>query len=94
MRLPLLGLETKKVVLLDEWSFTADHGVSLNTQLSWVEGKPAPIARPQHTSLYECHLMHRGTAQAFVARKEKEMNLILQAAEQAIRAGTPTDATM
>ena len=38
--------------------------------------------------------MHRGTAQVFVARKEKEMNLISQAAEQAIRAGMPTDAAM
>ena len=30
----------------------------------------------------------------FVTCKEKELNPILQAAEQAIRAGTPTDATM
>ena len=30
-RFPFLGLETKRIVLLDEWSFTGDHGVSLNT---------------------------------------------------------------
>ena len=66
----------------------------MNTQLVWMEGKPVAIARPQNNSMYEGHLMYRGTAPVFVTCKEKEMNPILQAAEQAIRAGTPTDATM
>ena len=93
-RFPLLGLESKKIVLLDEWSFMADHGLSLNTQLVWMEGKPVPIVRPQNSSLYQGHLMYKGTAPVLVTCKEKEMGPILEAAEQAIRAGTPTDATM
>ena len=93
-RFPLLGLETKQVVLLDEWSFIADHGVSLNTQLIWMEGKPVPIARPQNNSLYQGHLMYKGKAPVLVTCKEKEMGPVLEEAEQAIRAGTPTAATM
>ena len=93
-RFPLLGLETKHLVILDEWSFMADHGVSLNTQLVWMEGKPVPIVRPQNNSLYHGHLMYRGSAPVLVTCKEKEMGPILCAAEQAIRTGTPTDATM
>ena len=38
--------------------------------------------------------MYRGTAPVFVTCKEQEVKPISQAAEQAIRAGTPTDATM
>ena len=93
-RFPLLGLEAKQIVLLDEWSFMADHGVSLNTQLVWMEGKPVPITRPQNNASYVGHMMYKGTAPVLVTCKEKEMSPILQAAERAIRAGTPTDATM
>ena len=82
------------LVILDEWPFMADYGVSLNTQLVWMEGKLVPIVRPQSNSVYQGHLMHRGNAPALVTCKEKEMGPILRAAEQAIRTGTPTDATM
>ena len=81
-------------MFLDEWSFMSGHGISLNTQLLWMEGKPVPIARPQNNSLYQGHLMYKGSAPIFVTCKEQEMGPIIQAAEQAIRAGTPTDATM
>ena len=44
---PLLGLESKSVVLLDEWRFN-EKILSLATQLLWYEGKPLPVARPQN----------------------------------------------
>ena len=90
----MLGLDAKQLVLLDEWSFMADHGVPLNSQLVLMEGKPVPIARPQNNSPYQGHLMHRGTAPVLVTCKEKEMNPVLKAAEEAVRAGRPTDARM
>ena len=93
-RFPLLGLETKKVVLLDEWSFMADHGLSLNTQLLWMEGKPLPILRPQNSACYHGHLLYKGTAPVLITCKDQEMGPIVTAAELAVRSGTPTDATM
>ena len=63
---PLLGLEGKKAVVLDEWSFH-NAALPLSTQLLWFEGKPVPITRPQnhfiehfcirapHLSSSQCH---------------------------------------
>ena len=44
---PLLGLETKRIAILDEWEF--DNAViPFSTQLLWFEGKAFPITRPQN----------------------------------------------
>ena len=65
---PLLGLETKKVVLLDDWCFD-DTILPLPTQLLWYEGKPFPLPRPQNSSHYQGHLLYEGTAPIFVTVK-------------------------
>lgn len=89
---PLLGLETKKVVLLDEWRFDSSV-VPLSTQLLWLEGKPFPVTRPQNRD-YDGHLLYRGTAPIFVTCKERDLGPIMAAADRAVAAGKPSQETM
>ena len=42
----LLGVDGKKVTLLDEWTFL-DEDLPVPMQLLWLEGKPVPVQRPQ-----------------------------------------------
>lgn len=81
---PLLGLEKKRVVVLDEWGFGSSV-VPLSLQLLWFQGKTFPVTRPQNTD-YVGHLMYAGTAPVFVTSKEKDLMPIVQRAEAA-RAG-------
>ena len=69
-RFPLLGLETKKVVLLDEWHFDPDI-LPLPLQLLWLEGKPVPITLPQNTAGQSGHLMYYGDAPIFITAPEE-----------------------
>ena len=89
---PLLGLELKKAVLLDEWSFD-ERVLPLAIQLLWYEGKPLLINRPQNRD-YDGHLVYRGTAPIFVTCKEKELAPIEEQARIAMAAGSPSQHTM
>ena len=88
----LLGLERRKVVLLDEWTFDTSV-VPLATQLLWYEGKSFPITRPQNK---DCsgHLLCSGTAPIFATCKEKELAPIMQKAQEAMQLGQPSEWSM
>ncbi len=66
---PLMGIETKRVALLDEWRFV-DSSLPIPLQLLWLEGKPVPINRPQNQAGYSGHALYRGTAPVFIAAPE------------------------
>ena len=61
---PLMGLESSRVVLLDDWRFNEDL-VSYPLQLLWFEGKPIVIARPQNQ--FSGHLKYSGDAPVFIS---------------------------
>jgi hypothetical protein len=89
---PLLDLQKKKVVLLDEWVF-GSAVVPLATQLLWLEGKAFPITRPQNKE-YTGHLMYRGSAPIFVTCKAKDLGPILERAAYAMSCGQSSQDTM
>ena len=62
---PLLGIETKKVAVLDEWMFFGET-LPVSMQLLWFEGKPVPICRPQNVPGQSGHDLYKGTAPVFV----------------------------
>ena len=88
---PLLDLELKRLVLLDEWDF-ADHVVPLSTQLLWYEGKAFPIKRPQNNNIG--HLLYKGTAPIFITCKEKVLGPMIVWAQQAAARGEASHLTM
>ena len=90
---PLLGIEDKRIALLDDWRFN-DDVIAMSTQLLWFEGKPVPVARPQNQSSYVGHLLYRGSAPIFVTTKEADLRRIAAAAEAARMAGRPCEETM
>lgn len=90
---PLLGLESKKVVILDDWCFD-ERVIPLPTQLLWYEGKPFPLPRPQNNSQYNGHLLYEGTAPLFVTVKEKDFGPIIAQGEVARAQGMPSEYTM
>ena len=70
---PLLGIESKKIGLLEEWRFSPAI-LPLSVQLLWMEGKPVPVARPQGKDEYSGHLLYTGTAPLFVTTPLKRIN--------------------
>ena len=90
---PLLGLERKKVVLLDDWSFDAEV-LPLPTQLLWYEGKPFPLSRPQNSANYTGHILYQGSAPIFVTCKEKDLGPLQEKAHIAFLRGHPSEHTM
>ena len=90
---PLLGLEEKSVVLLDEWRFD-ESVLRLPTQLLWYEGKPFPISRPQNQSGTVGHMIYQGSAPIFVTTKAGDLLCIQDAADAARRQGLPSQHTM
>jgi len=87
----LLGLQGKKAVLLDEWSFEASS-VPLSIQLLWFEGKPVPITRPQND--FAGHALYKGTAPIFITTPLKRMEKFIIEAERARYWGESSVATM
>ena len=88
---PLLGLETKRVALLDEWDFSNDI-LPFSTQLLWYEGKAIPIKRPQNNHVG--HFLYKGSAPVFVTCKEMVLGPILSAARKANEQGLTSEVTM
>ena len=89
---PLLDLEKKRCVILDEWDFD-EHTIPLSTQLLWFEGKAFPIVRPQNKD-YSGHLLYKGSAPIFITAKEKQVALIVRVAQAAYNAGHPSQESM
>lgn len=78
---PLMGLQTKAVVLLDEWRFDSSV-LTVATQLLWLEGKPLLITQPQNDG--RCgHLVYKGTAPIFITTKEQQLDKLEREAEAA-----------
>ncbi|CAK9054506.1 SAM domain-containing protein (Fragment) [Durusdinium trenchii] len=90
---PLLGLESKKVALLDDWCFD-ESVIPLPTQLLWYEGKPFPLPRPQNSNQYSGHLLYEGSAPIFVTVKEKDLGPLQAQAQVAFTQGIPSEHTM
>ena len=67
---PLMGLESCRLALLDDWRFGEDI-LSYNVQLLWFEGKPVIIARPQN----QCsgHLRYKGDDPIFISTLETNL---------------------
>lgn len=89
---PLMGLETKRIVLLDDWDF-ASFVLPYSTQLLWYEGKAFPITRPQNKE-YSGHLLYKGSAPIFITCKEKALGPVIQQAERAHATGAISEETM
>ena len=90
---PLMGLEDKCVVFLDEWVFSEDV-LRLGTQLLWLEGKPFPVVQPQNQEGVVGHILYKGTAPIFITTKASDLLRIQTAAESARLQGQPSAHTM
>ncbi|CAE8608714.1 unnamed protein product [Polarella glacialis] len=80
---PLLNLETKKVVLMDEWAFD-----------SAVVPLPTQLLRYAQNKEYSGHLLYQGSAPIFVTCKEKDLGPLICKAEAAVRLGEASEHTM
>ena len=89
---PLLGLETKRLALLDEWEFS-EHVIPLSLQLLWFEGKAMPITRPQNKD-YTGHILYHGTAPVFITCKEVHVEPVTKRARAALADGRASEDTM
>ena len=89
---PLLGLETKKICLLDDWCFN-EKVLSLPTQLLWYEGKAFPLPQPQNSGTVG-HVLYQGKAPVFATGKEKDLGPVLQKAAADAQSGAPSEWTM
>jgi len=67
---PLLGLERKRVSVLDDWRFNED-AVSYNLQLLWFENAPIIIARPQNE--FSGHLKYAKDDPVFISTLEADL---------------------
>ena len=78
---PLLDLEKKRVVLLDEWRFD-ESVLPMSTQLLWLEGKPLQLPQPQNTG-FVGHRVYHGSAPIFVTTKMQYLEKLVREAEAA-----------
>jgi hypothetical protein len=76
-RFPLLGIDTKKIALLDEWHFDTDI-LPMPLQLLWLEGKPVPVTLPQNVAGQSGHLVYTGDAPIFITAPEDAMQDIMR----------------
>ena len=89
---PLMDLEFKRVVVLDEWRFN-DAVLSVATQLLWLEGKPSLLTLPQNQGVSGHHL-YMGGAPIFITTKEEYLGPLVKEAERAERLNDASEATM
>ena len=89
---PLMGLESKRVVVLDEWRFN-EVVLSMATQLLWFEGKPILLAMPQNQGVCG-HLLYKGSAPIFITTKEGYLKDLVDDASRAEAANAQSEATM
>ena len=90
---PLVGLEKKRIVLLNEWPCD-DSVVPWSTQLMWFEGKDFTIMRPQNKNDYSGHLLYRGTAPIFVTCAKQDLGPVMDRAQVALALGQTSQDTM
>ena len=89
---PLLGLENKRLAILDEWDFD-ERTLPLSLQLLWFEGKAFPITRPQNKD-YSGHLLYEASAPVFITCKEWHLGPIVASGRRAEWTGEPSEPTM
>lgn len=90
---PMLGLETKKAVILNEWRFN-NAILPLSMQLLWFEGKAVPLARPQNTDSFSGHCKYKGSAPIFITMPLKRLQPMIDEAHQAVVHGLTSELTM
>ncbi|CAE8630382.1 unnamed protein product [Polarella glacialis] len=76
---PLLGLETHRVVLLDDWRFNEEI-LGYNLQLLWFEGKPFIVARPQNQ--HAGHLRYQKDDPVFITTLEADIHALKRNIQQ------------
>ena len=81
-RFPLVGLDGKKICLLNEWQFLPDV-VPMSVQLLWYEGKPVPVTLPQNGRDEIGHMLYEGTAPIFCTTPEEGLTDIMAAGAHA-----------
>ena len=69
----LLGIEGKKLAILDEWTFAAEDP-PLPFQLLWLEGKPVPVRQPQNQQGVTGHALFTGSAPIFISAPEESLS--------------------
>ena len=87
---PLLGLETAKVTVLDDWRFT-EEVLPYAIQCLWYDGSPVPVARPQNQAGFAGHLLYRGSAPIFASTKLQDMERLRSASQADPDSGYPGD---
>ena len=82
---PLLGIEHKRIALLDEWRFD-ESVLSMPLQLLWFEGKTVLVTRPQNIQGVTGNILYRGSAPIFITTKQ---NAITALAAQSVAGASP-----
>ena len=90
---PLLGLDEKRIAVLDDWDFNPDV-LPFSAQLLWYEGKDFPINRPQNDKDAKGHLIYGGKAPIFITTKEKHLGRIIETASKELEAGVASECSM
>jgi hypothetical protein len=90
---PMLGLENKKVVILNEWRFN-NATLPMSMQLLWLEGKAVPLARPQNSDAFCGHCKYKGSAPIFITMPLKRLEPLMAEANTAMTQGLPSELTM
>jgi hypothetical protein len=89
----LLGLESKKACLLEEWDFK-ESTLPRSTQLTWMEGKPVIITTPQNEGGKAGHRLYQGSAPIFITTKGRHIQPLLEEAQAAELQDQPSEASM
>ena len=77
---PFLGLETARVVFLDDFRFM--HSVvPVGTQCLWFDGSPLPVAMPQNQPGSTGNDIYRGDAPIFITTKLQDIDDLEQAGD-------------
>ena len=90
---PLMGLEKKKVVVMDDWRFNS-RVLPLSLQLLWFEGKPMPVVRPQGKDEFSGHVLYRGSAPIFATTPLKHIEDMERAVRHVEADGTGSEWSM
>ena len=88
---PFLGIETKRLAILDEWTFD-ESTLPLATQLLRFEGKSRPATRPQNNN--NGRYLYEASAPVFITCSEKHVGPTLEKGRSAAAMGLASEHTM
>ena len=87
---PSMGLEKKKVVVMDDWRFNS-RVLPLSLQLLWFEGKSMPVVRPQGKDEFSGRVLYRGSAPIFATTPLKHIEDMVRAVRHVEADGTGSE---